>query len=84
MLTYIKVKGVWKYLCRAFDKEVKTMAFLLTAKRDKAAAMRFFEKAMSANGIPLKVTMDKSGSNKAAIVQINESMEVPMIIRQVK
>jgi len=84
MLTYIKVKGVWKYLYRAVDKEGKTIAFLLTAKRDKAAAMRFFDKAMQANGTPEKVTMDMSGSNKAATDQINESMEVPMIIRQVK
>ncbi len=41
--TYIKVKGVWKYLCRAVDKEGKTIDFLLTAERDKAAAMRFFD-----------------------------------------
>jgi putative transposase len=54
----------------------------LTAKRDKAAAMRFFDKAMQANGIPQKVTIDKSGTNKVAIDQINESMDVPMIIRQ--
>jgi len=40
--TYIKVKGFWKYLYRAVDKEGKTVDFLLTAKRDKAAAMRFF------------------------------------------
>ena len=36
--TYIKVKGVWKYLYRAVDKEGNTIDFLLTAKRDKAAA----------------------------------------------
>ena len=29
--TYIKVKGVWKYLYRAVDKEGKTVDFLLTA-----------------------------------------------------
>lgn len=34
--TYIKVKGAWKYLYRAVDKEGKTVDFLLTAKRDKA------------------------------------------------
>ena len=51
--TYIKIKGVWKYLYRAVDKEGKTIDFLLTAKRDKAAAMRFFEKAMQDNGIPV-------------------------------
>ncbi len=84
MLTYIKVKGVWKYLDRAVDKEGKTIAFLLTAKRDKAAAMRFFEKAMQANGIPEEVTMDKSGLNKAEIDEINDTIEVSMIIRQVK
>ena len=48
--TYIKVKGVWKYLYRAVDKEGKTIDFLLTAKRDKAAAMCFFEKAIQDNG----------------------------------
>ena len=58
--TYIKVNGQWKYLYRAVDKADKTIDFLLTSKRDKKAAMRFFEKAMKANGIPEKVTMDKS------------------------
>ena len=62
---YIKVKGIWKYLYRAVDKEGKTVDFLLTAKRDKAAALRFFEKSMKANGAPEKVAMDKSGANKA-------------------
>jgi len=31
--TYIKVKGVWKYLYRAVDRQGKTVDFLLTAKR---------------------------------------------------
>ena len=39
--TYIKVKGVWKYRYRAVDRQGKTVAFLLTAKRDMAAAKRF-------------------------------------------
>ena len=70
--TYIKIKGVWKYFYRAVDKESKTIDFLLTAKRDKGAAMRFFEKAMRDNSTPEKVAMDKSGSNKVAIDQIIE------------
>lgn len=78
---YIKVKGVWKYLYRAVDNEGKKIDFLLTAKRDKAAAMRFFDKAMQDNGIPEKVTMDKSGANKSAIDEINDAMDVPMLIR---
>ena len=82
--TYIKVKGTWKYLYRAVDRDGKTIDFLLTAKRDKAAAKRFFDKAMQANGVPEKVTMDKSGANKAAIDEINASREIPMVVRQVK
>ena len=82
--TYIKVKGVWKYLYRAVDRDGKTIDFLLTAKRDKAAAKRFFDKAMQANSVPEKVTMDKSGANKAAIDEINANREKPMVVRQVK
>ncbi|WP_258195687.1 IS6 family transposase [Nitrosomonas ureae] len=82
--TYIKVKGVWKYLYRAVDRDGKTIDFLLAAKRDKAAAKRFFDKAMQANGVPEKVTMDKSGANKAAIDEINASREIPVTVRQVK
>jgi putative transposase len=82
--TYIKVKGVWKYLYRAVDKEGKTVDFLLTAKRDKAAANRFFEKAMRHNGDPETVTMDKSGANKAAIDGINNDRDAPIEVRQIK
>ena len=82
--TYIKVKGAWKYLYRAVDKQGKTVDFLLTAQRDKAAALRFFDKAMQANGVPEKVTMDKSGANKAAMDEINDKGETPVIVRQVK
>jgi transposase-like protein len=42
--TYIKVKGAWKYLYRAVDKEGNPFNFLLTAIRDKEAAKRFFDK----------------------------------------
>jgi putative transposase len=82
--TYIKVKGIWKYLYRAVDKQGKTVGFLLTAKRDMAAAKRFFDKAMAANGDPDKVTMDKSGANKAAMDAINAGRAVPILVRQVK
>ena len=82
--TYIKVKGVWKYLYRAVDKEGKTVDFLLTARRDKAAALRFFDKAMKVNGVPDKVAIDKSGANKAAMNEINTSREMPILVRQVK
>jgi len=40
--TYIRVKGKWCYLYRAVDKSGATIDFLLTEKRDKIAAKRFF------------------------------------------
>jgi transposase-like protein len=82
--TYIKVKGAWKYLYRAVDKQGKTVDLLLTAKRDMAAAKRFFEKAMGKNGDPDKVAMDKRGANKAATDAINAGRSVPILVRQVK
>uniref|UniRef100_UPI00351B3D79 hypothetical protein n=1 Tax=Polaromonas sp. E10S TaxID=1840239 RepID=UPI00351B3D79 len=39
---------------------------------------------MRANEVPEKVTMDKSGANKAAIDSIIENKEIAMVVRQVK
>lgn len=39
---------------------------------------------MQDNGVPEKITMDKSGANKAAIDEINAGREIPMVVRQVK
>jgi len=42
--TYFLVKGTWKYLYRAVDKQGNTIDFLLTARRDRKAAKRFLKK----------------------------------------
>jgi putative transposase len=86
--------GAWvKYISRSKVSEniftelligIKTTDFPLTAKRDKAAAMRFFDEAMQTNGIPETAATDKNGSSKVAIDEINDTMEIPMITRQVK
>lgn len=49
---YIRVRGEWKYLCRAVDKAGNTIDFLLRAHRDKVSAQRYFEKAIAQNGEP--------------------------------
>ena len=49
--TYVKVKGGWKYLYRAVDKAGATVDFLLTAKRDRKAALRFLRKAIGQHGV---------------------------------
>ena len=69
--TYIKVKGEWHYLYRAVDKEGDTVDFMLSKKRDEAAAKAFFTKSIGSSGIPEKVTFDKSGANLAGLNAIN-------------
>ena len=46
--------------------------------------MRFFAQAMRNNAVPEKVTMDKSGANKAALDQLNAERDIPIKVRQVK
>src|SRR5512134_2736260 len=82
--TYIKIKGQWKYLDRAVDRDGQTIDFLLTAQRDKKAARRFFKKAVRQHGLPTKVTIDKSGANTAALEALIEETEATIGIRQSK
>src|SRR5512134_797473 len=44
--TYIRVAGQWRYLYRAVDGSGQTIEFLLSARRDKKAARRFFRRAL--------------------------------------
>ena len=62
-------------------------------KRDKKAALSFFTKAIDQHGLPEKVTMDKSGSNKAAIDYVNSFLVLlsvmlgkpfQILVRQIK
>jgi transposase-like protein len=82
--TYVKVRGEWRYLYRAVDKEGNTVDFLLRARRNKAAAQRYFEKSIRQNGVPETVTIDKSGANLAALHAVNAERDTPIKIRQVK
>ena len=43
--TYVKIRGKWRYLYRAVDKEGNTVDFL-PVRRNKAAAQRHFEKSI--------------------------------------
>jgi putative transposase len=73
-----------KYLYRAVDKAGQTVDFLLTAHRDKKAALRFFRKALRQHGLPEKVTIDKSGANTAALEALQEETGATIEIRQNK
>ena len=82
--TYIKVCGQWKYLYRAVDRAGDTIAFLLCAHRDLAAAWRFFERAIDLHDVPEKITIDKSGANTAAIEGIRADSGADIELRQSK
>ncbi|WP_226937485.1 IS6 family transposase [Pseudogemmobacter faecipullorum] len=69
--TYIKVKGQWTYLYRAVDRDGQNLDFLLSERRDMAAARRFFRQAIARNGVPDRVVIDKSGANLAGLRAVN-------------
>jgi transposase, IS6 family len=66
------VKGKDRYLYRAVDSTGQTIDFLLTAKRDKASAKRFFQKALrgSVNVMPRVINVDKNAAYPAAIPEL--------------
>ena len=72
--TYIKIKGKDHYLYRAVDSTGQTIDFLLTAKRDAAAAKRFFRKALRSPGNPMPrvINVDKNPAYPAAVEALKE------------
>lgn len=81
---YVLVSSQWKYLYRAVDKHSQTLDFLLTVKRDLAAARRFLQWALSLHDAPQKITIDKSGANTAAMHSLIADSGLPIELRQSK
>lgn len=69
--THIKVRGKWTYLYRALDRDGQTLDFMLSERRDTAAARRFFKRAVGTNGVPDRIAIDKSGANLAGLQSLN-------------
>lgn len=82
--TYVKIKGKSAYLYRAVDKDGHTIDFFLTPTRDRDAAEAFLRKAIRIQGLPEKITIDKSGSNTAAIQHYNKTHQTAIVIRHSK
>src|SRR3954447_25306186 len=69
--TYLKVSGRWVYLYRAIDKQGQLIDSMLSAKRDMAAAQRFFRSTQTVAGRrPEQVTTDGHGSYPRAIAEV--------------
>jgi transposase, IS6 family len=86
--TYINVKGEDKYLYRALDSTGQTIDFLLTAKRDTAAAKRFLRRAIDASGNPMPrvINVDKNPTYPAAMEALKAGGAIPsrVVLRQCK
>jgi transposase-like protein len=86
--TYIRVKGKWVYLYRAVDAAGQTIDFLLSPKRDAAAARRFFRKALKQPHTvnPRTITVDKNAAYPVATKAMKRDAELWRFakLRQVK
>jgi DDE domain len=67
--TYVRVDGEWRYLYRAVDGTGQTIEFLLSARRDKKAAKRFFRRALGRDHTrnPREVVTDRLKSYPGAL-----------------
>ena len=58
--TYLKVAGRWTYLYRAIDQVGQVIDVLATQRRDRAAARRFFTRALAQAPRPVEVATDRA------------------------
>ena len=73
----MRVRGEWKYLYRAVDKQGNAVDFLLSEHRDIAAAKRFFKKAIERHGAPEKITLDGYAATHTAVHELKEAATLP-------
>ena len=76
--TYIRVRGQWKYLYRAVDKQGNTVDFLLSRHRDIDAAKCFFIQAIGKHGAPEKITVDGYAATHTAVGELKQSGALPI------
>jgi len=79
--TYIKVRGHWTYLYRAVDKGGRTVDFLLSERRDVAAAKRFFYNAIRHHGMPRVITLDGYAASHRAIRELKSEGSMSRRVR---
>jgi putative transposase len=75
--TYIRVRGRWAYLYRAVDKQGLTVDFLLSERRDIAAAKLFFTQAIKQHGPPQRITLDGYPATHAALSELKAEAVLP-------
>ena len=68
---FVKINGKLRYLWRAVDHEGEVLETVVTAQRDKHAAVRFLKRIMKKYGRPKKVVADGLCSYGAAMKDIS-------------
>jgi putative transposase len=67
---FVKINGKLCYLWRAVDHEGEVLETVVTAKRDKAAALKFLKRIMKKYGCPKSVMTDGLCSYPAAMKEV--------------
>ena len=76
--TYVKIRGVWRYLYRAVDRAGQTVDFRLSTRRDVAAAKAFFRKAIkSQQRQPQTITLDGYAASHRAVHELKADGSLP-------
>jgi putative transposase len=70
---FVKINGKLCYLWRAVDHEGEVLETVVTAKRDKAAALKFLKRIMKKYGQPRSVVTDGLCSYPAAMKEIDNA-----------
>ena len=70
---FVKINGKLCYLWRALDHEGEVLETVVTAKRDKAAGLKFIKRIMRKYGRPKSIVTDGLCSYSAAITEIGNS-----------
>jgi putative transposase len=70
---FVKINGKLCYLRRAVDHEGAVLKTMVTAKRDKAAALKFLKRIIKKYGQPRSVVTDGLCSHPAAMKEIGNA-----------
>ena len=71
---FVKVNGKLCYLWRAVDHEGQVLEAVVTAKREKASALKLLKRILKKYGGPRKIVTDELGAYSAAMKEVGTSI----------
>jgi putative transposase len=76
---FVKINGKLGYLWRAVDHDGEVLETVVTAKRDKAAALKLLKRIMKKYGAPRSIVTDRLRAYSAAMREVGNAdrQEVP-------